>query len=148
MPDEAFGGAREALAAIEADRVRLRRRVRAASWWFYPVVCALIGLMVAQFTTEHGWWWTLGGLFGLNAAIWLQRRQTGVAARPAWSAPAIVLTVLVALVPLGHMLLASLAVRYGLEAWNPAIGFSAAAFVLLGLLVLERVMLRQERRAR
>lgn len=147
--DAGFRDAREALDALEVDRQRVRRRVRAASWWFYPANAALVAVIVASPGFE-------GGVFPAVVAIavgsplltFLFRRQTGMTGRLDGRVGAVVIVaVLLGLAVLWLFLASALAVRFDAETWIPT--FAAAAFILMlaGSLLLE-VVIECGRRAR
>lgn len=144
MPDEQPFSAADALAAIDADRDRLRRRVRAANRWYLPGLASLIALSVAGPALERsgafsGFWVSIAALGGILALTGLRRWRVGVAERLSFDAASITVVVLMIALLLGLFVVTLFAERFGFEhlAWpSPAIAFGVA---LGGCLLLDRL---------
>ncbi len=147
MPDEEgrFGGAGEALAAIDADRDRLRRRARAANWWYFPAVSTLFALVVAGPELERaqigiqGYWWTPSILVVVAGLSYLQRRQAGVSIRLAPHAPSIVVAALTVMVVVGLYFAALMAERFAFTHVVGIFPYLAFAGALAGFVLLDRL---------
>ncbi len=150
MRDETgFRDAREALDAMEVDRRRVQRRVRAASWWFYPAMSVLVAVLVASPGLEVGFLPVAAAVaIAAPLLMLLLRRQTGMSGRiERGLGVVIVIATLLGLAELGLFLASALAVRFELEALIPLFAVSAGAAMLLGSLLLE-VLIERGRRAR
>lgn len=139
----------EALDAMEVDRRRVQRRVRAASWWFYPAMSVLVAVLVASPGLEVGVLPVAAAVaIAAPLLVLLLRRQTGMSGRiERGLGVVIVIATLLGLAVLGLFLASALAVRFELEALIPLFAVSAGAAMLLGSLLLE-VLIERGRRAR
>lgn len=155
MRDEGrFGGAGEALAAIDADRDRLRRRSRAANWWFFPTVSACFALVVAGPALERadlgvqGFWWTPAILCAIAGVSYLQRWQTGVVVRLAPHAPSILVAAITVVVVVGLYFAALMAERFAFTHLTGPFPFLAFISAMAGFALLDRLGTFERPRAR
>lgn len=145
MRDEAgFGDAGEALAALDADRERLRRRARATSRWCFPALSLMIAVSLTGIPLERavpgvsGFWVSMAALGGILAISLLRRRVVGLAERTSLDGRSIAVVAVMLAVLLGLFMVTTVSERLGLggAVWAvPALGFAVA---LLGCALLDR----------
>ncbi len=138
-----FRDAREALDALEVDRRRVRRRVRAASWWFYPALSLMMALSLAGPALERsagfsGFWVSIAALGGVTLLVGLHRWQVGVAVRLSFDGASITVVVLLIVVLLALFLTTMVSERFGFEHMVGPVPFAAFIITLISCVLLDR----------
>lgn len=142
--------ARDALAAIDADRGRIGERMTAETWWAAPAQGFATALLVAAPVAGLQWAWVpyvaAVGVFAAVEALF--RRRAGVSiGRPAGPL-GVLLLVLLALMIVAAVGGAVVLSILELQGWAVALAALTGVLMALGVVGYDRLFAREVRRAR